>query len=122
MGERFTVYSFQLRPDDYTRFVGGYDSDVESYSEEEFGAVEKDEKVINEDNHEDDEGIFTVDTNIIEEAVFVGGDVEKQDINNFAADINDENTFNTEEEIFQYTENDVIGEPDGEIFNLEMEL
>ena len=35
MAESFTVYSFQLRADDYTKFVGSYDieSDEETYSE-----------------------------------------------------------------------------------------
>lgn len=46
MAENFTVYSFQLRPDDFTRFYGsGYDdadeneneSETDTYSEEEFG-------------------------------------------------------------------------------------
>jgi hypothetical protein len=41
MAENFTVYSFQLRADDYTKFVGAGDTeydDVETNSEEDFGS------------------------------------------------------------------------------------
>lgn len=36
MAEAFTVYSFQLRPDDFTKFYGaGYSDDEDTYSEKE---------------------------------------------------------------------------------------
>jgi len=69
MAEKFTVYSFQLRPDDFTRFVGGFDDDddIESYSEEEysnvFSFVEKQnpsDMVGDVEMPEDDEGIFSI--------------------------------------------------------------
>ena len=66
MAERFTVYSFQLRPDDYVRFVGGFESDEEeTYSEEEFsgifgGYLEKQHDMAN-DMDALDESIFDIE-------------------------------------------------------------
>ncbi len=68
MAEKFTVYSFQLRPDDFTRFVGG-DDEPESYSEEEYadvfavGGLEKQDLNIAADVElpEEEEGVFTIE-------------------------------------------------------------
>ncbi len=68
MAEKFTVYAFQLRPDDFTRFAGGFDEDEpESYSEEEysdvFSFVEKQnpsDMAGDVEMPEEDEGIFSI--------------------------------------------------------------
>jgi hypothetical protein len=99
MAEKFTVYSFQLRPDDYTRFAGGFDDDAESYSEEEYTNVDEnvEENVFDIDGAGEEEDIFNVD-----------GGIEKQNMNDMAADVDDAEIF------------DIGSEED--IFNLETEL
>lgn len=82
MAENFTVYSFQLRADDYTKFVGAGDTeydDAETNSEEDFGSM--------------------------------FGGVEKQDMTNMAADPPEvDDLFDIEEEvpIFDIEEEDVL--------------
>jgi hypothetical protein len=102
MAEKFTVYSFQLRPDDYTRFAGGFYDDAESYSEEEYSNV--DENVFDIDGAKED--VFDIDGG--DEDIFnVDGGIEKQNMTDMAADVDDAEIFD-------------IGEED--IFNLETEL
>jgi hypothetical protein len=97
MAEKFTVYAFQLRPDDFTRFVGGFDEDTESYSEEEFSNI-------------------------------FGGEIEKQNISDMAADVQDDEVFsidrredeNTPYEELYNDDIDIFNVEDEDIFNLEI--
>ena len=97
MAEKFTVYSFQLRPDDYVQFTGGYEEDDEedTYSSDEyadvFGGVEKQdltsmtndmEKLDNEEN----EDIFNVEEDVKEDIFNIDEDVE-EDIFNIESEI-----------------------------------
>jgi hypothetical protein len=78
MAEKFTVYSFQLRPDDFTRFTGGVESDSESYSEDEysniFGGIEK-------------QDITNMAADISEEPIFVIDPDEEVDIFNLETEL-----------------------------------
>ena len=95
MAEKFTVYHFQLRPDDFTRFIGAGEDDT--YSEEEYSQMK-----------EEEENIFNVPEDESIPLDVFGSAEDKPD---FTKDVD------YSEEVF-----DTQPEEEGEIFNIEEEI
>lgn len=53
MAEKFTVYSFQLRPDDFTKFVGAEDTDYHETNSEDIFELMNDDPVLGSADHND---------------------------------------------------------------------
>jgi len=106
MAENFTVYSFQLRPDDFTKFQGGVEGEDDTYYDDE----------IRDQTFSEDE--YSGNNNNLD--IFSLGGLEKQDMTNPGSDTGMDDTEFNPSEVFNLEEEEEI--PIFDVENVDFEL